>query len=321
MHEVPERRPTCSLAVAVKSLKRAVTSLIVVLSVEKPAEPKVLALGSGFGLWAKNLWPADHALQSSGPMMVETEPGQVLVPTGLHSLRVPLEPALALAGSTVAGSGLDLDLALDLALATVATHSSTAADTEQTPTVVEADLALGPGATVVVGPEVVEPTVAAAGLLAELAVPKGAALGVFAVVASTVADDEAGFAAAVPMGPGAFAFVALEADPMLVTMAARSVVETAPMVAELVLALEGGPRLDEHGPGAGLAPRVDSMTAGSEGPMHLSALGAVLVPEGTDLVPKEAGMGIGLLLPPEAGLDATNGTTAAVVFALVPPPR
>lgn len=81
---VPEQGPTYSLAAAVKSLKWAVTSWIVALSVAKLAEPKVLALGSGFGLWAKNLWPADLALHSSGPMVVETEPGQVLVPMGSH---------------------------------------------------------------------------------------------------------------------------------------------------------------------------------------------------------------------------------------------
>lgn len=199
--------------------------------------------------------------------------------------------------------------------------AAVAAGTEQTSTVVEADLTLGPGATVVVGPEIVEPAVAAAGLLAELAVPKGVVLGLFVVLASTVVDDEAEVAVAVPMGPEAFAFVGLEADPMLVTLAARSVVETVPMVAELVFALEDGPRLDEHGSGAVRAPQVDSMAAGLEGPMHLSVLGAVLVPEGTDVVPKEAGMGIGLLLLPEAGLDATNVTTAAVVFAFVPLPR
>lgn len=211
----------------------------------------------------------------------------------------------------MAGFGLDL--------ATVAMNSSAAvaADTEQTSTAVGAALALGPGATVVVGPEVVEPTVAPAGLLAELAVPKGVVLGLFVVVASTVADDEA----ELPMGPGAFAFVGLEADPMLVTSAACSVVETAPMEAELVVALPDGPRLDERGSGAVLAPQGGSMTAGLEGPMHLSALGAVLAPEGTDFVPKEAGMGIDLLLLPEAGLDATNVTTAALAFARVPPPR
>lgn len=192
--------------------------------------------------------------------------------------------------------------------------AAVAADTEQTSTVVEADLALGPGAT-----EVVEPAVDAAGLLAELAVPKGVVLGLFVALASTVVDDEAEVGVAVPMGPEAFA--GLEADPMLVTLAARSVVQTVPMVAELVFALEDGPRLDEHGSGAVRAPQVDSMAAGLEGPMHLSLLGAVLVPEGTDVVPKEAGMGIDLLLLPEAGLDATNVTTAAVVFAFVPLPR
>lgn len=45
------------------------------------------------------------------------------------------------------------------------------------------------------------------------------------------------------------------------------------------------------------------------------------MPEGTDVLSKEAGMGIDLLLLPEAGLDAMNVMTAAVAFALVTPPR
>lgn len=53
--EESERRPTCSSVVAVKALKWALTSLIVVSSVVKLAEPKALAVGS-------ELWAADHAL-------------------------------------------------------------------------------------------------------------------------------------------------------------------------------------------------------------------------------------------------------------------
>lgn len=45
------------------------------------------------------------------------------------------------------------------------------------------------------------------------------------------------------------------------------------------------------------------------------------MPEGTDVPSKEAGMGIDLLLPPEAGRDATNVMTAAVACALVTAPR
>lgn len=241
-----ERSPTCSSVGAVKA---------VVSSVVKLAEPKGLAVGS-------ELRTADHALQSSGPTVDEPEPWQVPVPMGSHWLRVPLEPAVAMAASTVAGFGLEFVM--------VAMHSLMAAvavDAEQTSRVVEAALALGPGPTLVVGPDVVEPTAAAAGLLAEV-VPKGVVLGLFAAVESTVVDDdEAELAVALPMGPGAaaFALVGLEADPMLVALAAYSAVATAPMVAELVFALEGGPRLDEHGSGVVLAPQVDSMTAGFEG--------------------------------------------------------
>lgn len=309
--EESERRPTCSSVVAVKALKWALTSLIVVSSVVKLAEPKALAVGS-------ELWAADHALQSSGPMVVEPEPWQVPVPMGTHWLRVPLEPGLAMAASMVAGFGLEFVMVSMRSL-----MAAEAVDTEQTSRVVEAALALGPGPTLVVGPDVVEPTAAAAGPLAE-AVPKGVVLGLFAVVESTgVDDDEAELVVALPKGPGAAAsaLVGLEVDPMLVALAAYSVVATVPMVAELVFALEGGPRLDEHGSGVVLAPQVDSMTAGFEGSMYLSVLGAVLVPEGTDVLSKEAGMGTDLLLLPEAGLGAMNVMTAAVAFALVIPPR
>lgn len=252
-----ERRPMCSWVVAVKALKWALTSLIVASSVVKVAEPKVLAVGS-------ELWTAGHALQSSGPMVVEPEPWQKPVPTGSHWLRVPLEPASAMAASTVAGFGLEFVM--------VSMHSLMAAgavDIEQTSRVVAAVLALGPGPTLAVGPDVVEPMVAAAGLLAEV-VPKGVVLGPFAVVESTVVDDdEAELAVALPTGPGAaaLALVGLESDPMLVALAAYSAFAAVPMVAELVFALEGGPRLDEHGSGVVLAPQGDSMTAGFEGSM------------------------------------------------------
>lgn len=242
----------CSWVAAVKALRWAPTSSIVVV---KLAEPTVLAVGS-------ELWTP----QSSGPMMVEPEPWQVPVPMGSHWLRVPLEPAPAMAASTVAGFGLEFVM--------VATHSLVAAvagDTEQTSRVGEAALAPGPGPgpTLVGGPGVVEPTEAAAGLLAEV-VPKGVVLGLFAVVESTgVDEDEAEFAGALPRGPGAaaFALVGLELDPKLVALAGYSVVATVPMVAELVFALEGGPRLGGHGSGVVLAPQVDSMTAGFEGSM------------------------------------------------------
>lgn len=79
-----EEKPMYSSVAAVVSLKWAVTSLLELLSVVKLAEPKVLAVGSEFGLWPKNLWIADHALQSSGPMMVEAEPGQAVLPMDSH---------------------------------------------------------------------------------------------------------------------------------------------------------------------------------------------------------------------------------------------
>lgn len=223
--------------------------------------------------------------------------------------------------STVAGFGLEFVMVAIQQLMVAVTDG-----TEQTSMVVEAGLVLVPGPILVVGPDVVvvaEPMVAVPGLLAELAVPRGVALGLFAVVASTVVDDDAEFVVAVPTGPGAaaFAFVGLEADPMLVLFAACLAVESVPMMAEHVFALEGGSMLDEHGLGVVLAPEVDSMKSGFERSMHLSVLGAVFVPEGTDVIPKEAGMGIDLQLLPEAGLDATNAMMAAVVFAFVPQPR
>lgn len=199
--------------------------------------------------------------------------------------------------------------------------------TEQTSRVVEAGLVLAPGPILVVGSDVVvvaEPMVAVAGLLAELAVPRGVALGLFAVVVSTVLDAEAVFAAAVPTGPGAaaFALVGLEADPMLVPFAADLGAESVPMVAEHVF--EDGSMLEQHGLEVVLAPEVDSMRSGCECSMHLSASGAVFVPEGTDVIPKEAGMGTGVQRLSEAGLDATHvmiAAAAAAVFAFGPQPR
>lgn len=73
--------PRCS-QLSEESLKWAVTSSVELLSVVKLAEPKVLAAGSGFGLWPRNLRVADQP--SSGPMMVEAEPGQIAVPMDSH---------------------------------------------------------------------------------------------------------------------------------------------------------------------------------------------------------------------------------------------
>lgn len=296
-----EQRPTYSSVAAVESWEWAVTSLTEVL----------------FGRWPKNLWIADHDLQSSGPMMVEAE--QLLAPMDSHSLRVALEPVLVLMESMVAGLGLEFGrVAMHLLMAAVAV------DTGQTSMEVEAGLVLVPGATLVVGTDVVAGAmVAVAGLLLELVGPKRVVLGLLAGVVSTVVDHEAEVVVAVPMGPGAaaFSFVGLEADSRLVTFAEYLVVERVPMKAELVFALEDGSRLNEHRLGVVLAPEVDSTIAGFEGSMHLSLSGAALVPEGTDVIPKKNGLGTDLRQLPEAGLDSTYVMIAAVVFSLVPQPR
>lgn len=78
----PEQRPMYSSVAVVESWELAVTSLTEALSAVGLAEPKVLAVGSEFGRWPKNLWIADRALQSSGPMMVEAE--QLLGPMDSH---------------------------------------------------------------------------------------------------------------------------------------------------------------------------------------------------------------------------------------------
>lgn len=186
-----------------------------------------------------------------------------------------------------------------------------------------------PGPNLVVGPDagVAEPRVTVAGLLAEplaeLAVPKGVALGLLAAVAPTVVGGEADFVAVVPTGPGAAAFVlvGLGADPMLAPFAACLGGESAPAVAEHVFAHEDGSMLDERGLWVALAPEVGSMNSGFESSTRLSALGAVFVPEGTDVIPKGVGMGTDSQLLPEAGRDATTVTAAAVAFACVPQPR
>lgn len=75
--------PRCS-QLSEESLKWAVTSSVELLSVVKLAEPKVLAAGSGFGLWPRNLRVADQPNHHDQPMMVEAEPGQVAVPMDSH---------------------------------------------------------------------------------------------------------------------------------------------------------------------------------------------------------------------------------------------
>lgn len=201
-----------------------------------------------------------------------------------------------------------------------------AGGTEQTSRVVEAGLTLLPGPILAAGPDAAaaaEPTVAVPGLLAELDVPRGVALGLFAAVVSTLVDDEAGFVVTVPTGPGtaALAFVGLETDPMLVPFAAFLGVVSVPMVAERVLALGDGSMLDEHELRVVLAPEVHSMKSGFECSTRLSVLRAAFAPGGTDVIPKEAGMAIDSHLLPEAELDAMNVVIVAVVFAFVAQPR
>lgn len=216
---------------------------------------------------------------------------------------MPTEP-------TVAGFGLEFGME--------ATHELMAAATdgaEQASRVLEAGLTLVPGPSLVVA---AESMVAVAGRRAEPAVPRGAGL-------SAVVGEEAEVVAAAPMGPGAAASVSagLEAEPTLVPFAAYLGVESATTGAEQVFAPEGSSTLDEHGLEVVLAPEADSMTSGCEGSMNLSALGAVLVPEGPGVRPRKAGTGTALHLLPEAGLGATNVMIAAAAsaFAFVPQPR
>lgn len=159
-------------------------------------------------------------------------------------------------------------------------------------------LAVGPGVVVVAGPM----RAAAAGP----AVPRGAGLGLSAVVAST----EAEFVGAAPRGPGAAA-----AAPTLLLLAACLGVAGAPTVAERVFAPEGGSMWDERGLGVELAPEVGSMKSGFESSRCWSALGAVMVPGGPGARPREAGTGTDWLLLPEAGLEPTDVLIAAAAAA------
>lgn len=65
-------------------------------------EPKVVDVGPDFGLGPKNLSVSDHVLKGAGPMMVGTEPGQVLVAMDLKWLEAALGVVLGLLGSKVA---------------------------------------------------------------------------------------------------------------------------------------------------------------------------------------------------------------------------
>lgn len=73
-----------SLVAVVKSLEWTVASLAVVWVEGELVEPKVVDVGPDFVLGPKKSWGADLVLVGAGPMMVGTEPGQVLVPMDLN---------------------------------------------------------------------------------------------------------------------------------------------------------------------------------------------------------------------------------------------
>lgn len=96
-----------SLVAVVEPLKWAAASLAVAWAVVELIEPKVVDVGPDFALGPKNSWGADHVLKGAGPMMVGTEPGQVLVPMDSNWLEAALEVVLGLLGSKVAELGLE----------------------------------------------------------------------------------------------------------------------------------------------------------------------------------------------------------------------
>lgn len=201
-----ELKAMCSLVAVVKNLKWTVASLAVVWAGVEWAEPKGVVVGSDFGLGPKNSLDSDHVLQGAGPMMVETEPGQVLAPMDSNWLGAVLEVELGLLGSRVA------ELVLEFVMeAMYSLKVAVAVEAELKPKLVEADLVLGPVAMLVVEPDAVvaEPMVVVAGILVDPAEPMVVVLGTFAgVVASMVVEAEFLFVMAVPMVPGAAAALA-----------------------------------------------------------------------------------------------------------------
>lgn len=87
-------------------MNETVTSLTVALPGVDLVEPKVLDVGSDFGL-GPNSWVADHALKGVGSMRVGTE--QLLVPMASHWLQAALELVLGLTGSKVAEFELGME--------------------------------------------------------------------------------------------------------------------------------------------------------------------------------------------------------------------
>lgn len=99
-----------SLKAVVKSLVRTFASLAVVRAVEGLVEPKVVDVGPDSALGPKTSWVADLVLKGSGPMMVEAELGQVLVPMDLHLHGDVLEIVPGLFEPKVAVLGLDFGM-------------------------------------------------------------------------------------------------------------------------------------------------------------------------------------------------------------------
>lgn len=122
---------------------------------------------------------------------------------------------------------------------------------ELRPKVVEVELVLEPGATLVGVPGVVavaESMAAAVGVPVEPAEPKEVVLVVCAeVVASTEVDGVTVTGMAVPMAPGA-ALVVLEVDPKVVVFAAHLVIHgCVPKLVGPVFALEAGSMVTDFG--------------------------------------------------------------------------
>lgn len=96
---VSEFEARYSSVTVVESLKSAVANFVVVWAVEELIEPMVCDVVPDFALVPRNSWAAVHVLENVGPMLVETEPGQVLVPMDLNWLQGVLEVVLGLLGS------------------------------------------------------------------------------------------------------------------------------------------------------------------------------------------------------------------------------
>lgn len=97
---VPDVEAMHSLVAVVEALKWIVASLTVVLAGVEVVVPKVVEVGSDFAVEPKNL-------QVAGPMMVVTEPGQVLAAMGLKWPEVAPVVVVGLLGSKGAELGLE----------------------------------------------------------------------------------------------------------------------------------------------------------------------------------------------------------------------